>query len=42
MGILKSAEITPESIGPGRTRYLTHTDQLMMVVIDFNDGPTSV
>lgn len=41
MGILKSAEITPESIGSGRTRYLTHTDQLMMVVIDFNDGPTS-
>ena len=41
MGILKSAEVTPESIGPGRTRYLTHTDQLMMVVIDFNDGPTN-
>jgi quercetin dioxygenase-like cupin family protein len=40
MGILKAAEITPQPIAPGRTRYLAHTDQLMMVVIDFTDGPS--
>ena len=40
MGIVKASEVTPESIGPGRSRYLTHTDNLMMVVIDFKDGPT--
>ena len=40
MGIVKASEVTPESIGPHRSRYLTHTDNLMMVVIDFNDGPT--
>jgi quercetin dioxygenase-like cupin family protein len=41
MGILKESEIEKESIGDKRVRYLTHTDNLMMVVIDFNDGPTS-
>ena len=30
-----------EIIGPGRSRYLGHTDQLMMVVIDFDDGPSA-
>ena len=32
-------EISHESIAPGRERYLTYTNDLMMVVIDFNDGP---
>lgn len=41
MGTLKQNEATMETIGDRRTRYLTHTDSLMMVVIDFNDGPTS-
>ena len=41
MGILKQDEAVVETIGEKRTRYLTHTDTLMMVVIDFNDGPTS-
>lgn len=41
MGILKQDEAVVETIGEKRTRYLTHTDNLMMVVIDFNDGPTS-
>ena len=41
MGILKQEEAVVETIGEKRTRYLTHTDTLMMVVIDFNDGPTS-
>ena len=31
---------TPRTtMGPGRERYLAHTDNLMMVVIDFTDGP---
>lgn len=41
MGTLKENEIEKEIIGNKRVRYLTHTDNLMMVVIDFNDGPTS-
>jgi quercetin dioxygenase-like cupin family protein len=28
-------------IAPGRERYLTHTDHLMMTVIDFNDCPSA-
>ena len=40
MGTLKQSEITPEPIGEGRTRYLAHTEKLMMAVIDFRDGPT--
>jgi quercetin dioxygenase-like cupin family protein len=39
MGILKQAEAKMQTIAPGRTRYLAHTERLMMVVIDFNDGP---
>lgn len=41
MGTLKQNEAVVETIGEKRTRYLTHSDNLMMVVIDFNDGPTS-
>ncbi len=33
------SEVTPETVGNGRTRYLTHTDNLMMTVIDCTDGP---
>lgn len=40
MGTIIEKEMTKESIGPDRKRYLGHTDNLMMVVIDFNDGPT--
>lgn len=40
MGTLIEKEIEKEIIGEKRVRYLTHTDNLMMVVIDFNDGPT--
>jgi quercetin dioxygenase-like cupin family protein len=28
-------------IGPGRKRRFLHTDKLMMVVIDFEDGPAA-
>jgi quercetin dioxygenase-like cupin family protein len=41
MGILKRDEITPEVFGKGRTRYLAHTDNLMMVVADFSGGPAA-
>lgn len=37
----KEQDATKETIGEGRVRYLTHTDTLMMVVIDFTDGPTT-
>ena len=41
MGTVKQADVNPEIIAKDRTRYLAHTDNLMMVVIDFNDGPTN-
>jgi quercetin dioxygenase-like cupin family protein len=41
MGTIKLSDITPEVIAQGRMRYLTHLSNLMMVVIDFHDGPTS-
>ncbi len=41
MGAVREKEITKETIGEKRSRYLTHTENLMMVVIDFDDGPTS-
>jgi len=40
MGTVKQSQITPQPIGEGRTRYLAHTDKLMMAVIDFRDGPS--
>ncbi|MBN1848044.1 MAG: cupin domain-containing protein [Deltaproteobacteria bacterium] len=40
MSIVKQSETTKQTIAEGRTRYLAHTDQLMMAVIDLNDGPT--
>ena len=39
MGFLYEKQMAKEEIGPGRRRYLGHTDKLMMVVIDFEDGP---
>jgi quercetin dioxygenase-like cupin family protein len=41
MGTIRSSEVTPEVIAQGRTRYLAHLSNLMMVVIDFHDGPTA-
>lgn len=41
MGFIKAQQQARESIGDRRERYLGHTDNLMMVIIDFNDGPTS-
>ena len=41
MGIVKKAGLTPEAIAAGRTRYLANTENLMLAVIDFQDGPTT-
>jgi quercetin dioxygenase-like cupin family protein len=41
MGIIKRSELTPETVAPGRARYLAYTDHLMMVVMEFEDGPAS-
>ena len=41
MGIIKQSELRPETVAPGRTRYLAYTDHLMMVVMEFDDGPAS-
>ena len=41
MSIVKQEKINKEEIAPGRERYLSYTDKLMMVVIDFNDGPAA-
>lgn len=41
MGSLQEQDAAKETIGEKRTRYLTNTEKLMMVVIDFDDGPTS-
>lgn len=40
MAFLKENNMSKEIIGPGRSRYLGHTGHLMMVVIDFADGPS--
>ena len=40
MSAVKRAETPHEPIAEGRTRYLAHTDSLMLVVIDFADGPS--
>lgn len=41
MTFLKEESIEKEIIGSGRRRYLSHTDNLMMVIIDFDDGPSA-
>ena len=41
MGIIKRSELTPKTVAPGRARYLAYTDHLMMVVMEFDDGPAS-
>jgi quercetin dioxygenase-like cupin family protein len=41
MAILKYAETPAEKIAENVERRLGHLDNLMIVVIDFDDGPTS-
>ena len=40
MKISRSSEDTPVQTAPGRERRVAHTDNLMVVVWDFADGPT--
>lgn len=39
MKISRSSEDTPVQTAPGRERRIAHTDNLMVVVWDFADGP---
>lgn len=41
MAVVRRNEVIPEPIAEGRARYLAHTDDLMVVVIDFEDGPSA-
>jgi quercetin dioxygenase-like cupin family protein len=41
MGIVKRTAITPDAIAAERTRYLAHSKNLMITVVDFNDGPAA-
>jgi len=40
-GSIKGSEVTPKMIAQGSTRYFVHLSNLMMVMKDFHDGPTS-
>lgn len=42
MGIVRQSETKATVLSAGRSRYLAHTDHLMAVVVDFNDGPAQV
>jgi quercetin dioxygenase-like cupin family protein len=39
MAVTRQNETPRQAISPGRERYLAHGERLMMVVIDFDDGP---
>lgn len=41
MKVYHAADTVLETIAPGRTRYLANTDHLMLVVVDFKDGPAA-
>ena len=41
MPVVAAASTPKTEIAPKRERYLAHTDHLMVVVIDFADGPMS-
>jgi quercetin dioxygenase-like cupin family protein len=41
VGIIKRLEVTPTAISQGRSRYLAHLSNLMLVVMDLEDGPAS-
>lgn len=42
MTIQHVGDAAPFAFAPGRTRTLAATDHLMLVVVDFDDGPASV
>jgi quercetin dioxygenase-like cupin family protein len=39
MSAILHSNANRHTIAPGRERYLAHTDNLMMVVIEFSNGP---
>jgi quercetin dioxygenase-like cupin family protein len=41
MTALKYSDIAPQKFGEGAERRVAHTDDLMIVVVDFFDGPKS-
>jgi quercetin dioxygenase-like cupin family protein len=41
MGFHRQRDRSPQEIVPGRRRATAHTDNLMMVVMDFEDGPAA-
>jgi quercetin dioxygenase-like cupin family protein len=41
MTALKYSNITPQKMGEGAERRVAYTDDLMIVVVDFFDGPKS-
>jgi quercetin dioxygenase-like cupin family protein len=41
MTVLKYSDIEPQKISEGAERRVAHTDSLMIVVVDFFDGPKS-
>jgi quercetin dioxygenase-like cupin family protein len=41
MGTVKRSETAPFIISEGRSRYLAHTDNVMIAVVECNDGPAS-
>lgn len=41
MAVILKNDAQIEKIAKGRKRYLAHTDNLMIAVIDFHDGPTA-
>lgn len=41
MTVVSQNQVEKTPIALGRTRYLAHSDTLMVVVIDFEDGPTA-
>ncbi|UCF95946.1 MAG: cupin domain-containing protein [Spirochaetaceae bacterium] len=41
MGFHRQTDLQQHVIGEGRTRVQVHTDRLMMVVMDFTDGPAA-
>lgn len=41
MTALKYSDMRPKRIGEGAERRVAHTENLMIVVVDFSDGPQS-
>lgn len=39
MSFFKQGQLTAETVGRRRKRVAVHTDSLMMVIFDFEDGP---